>query len=162
LAERIQDLDALLAQVLEADSDTPIFTLGHDWGGVVSLGWASNTTLRRLGSGLDPVGMMSLNTAVWHDQATSIPAPLQAALAGPVLPSSTVVTPAFLNTTLRLGHPALDDDIKLAYKAPYNKPAHRGGIGGFVADIPTSERHRSRGALRQIATSLSVTDKPAL
>lgn len=160
--QRIHDLDALLAQILEADSDTPIFTLGHDWGGVVSLGWASNTTLRRSGSGLDPVGMISLNTAVWHDEATSIPAPLQAALAGPVLPSSTVVTPAFLNAALGLGHPALTEDIKLAYKAPYSNSTHRGGIGGFVADIPVSEGHRSRSALRQIATSLSVTDKPAL
>lgn len=162
LEQRIHDLDNLLAQLLEPDTNTPIFTLGHDWGGLVSMGWASNTTLRSLGSGLDPAGMISLNTAAWHDQAARIPGPLQAALAGPVLPSSTVVTPAFLNTTLRLGHPALTDDIKLAYKAPYNKPAHRGGIGGFVADIPASERHRSRGALRQIATSLSVTDKPAL
>src|SRR5699024_12801662 len=76
--------------------------------------------------------------------------------------SSTVVTPAFLNTALGLGHPALTEDIKLAYKAPYSNSTHRGGIGGFVADIPVSEGHRSRSALRHIATSLSVTDKPAL
>src|SRR5690625_6639100 len=62
----------------------------------------------------------------------------------PVLPSSTVVTPAFLNTALGLGHPALTEDIKLAYKAPYSNSTHRGGIGGFVADIPVSERSEER------------------
>src|SRR5699024_5295442 len=106
--------------------------------------------------------MISLNTAVWHEESDPIPAPLLAALAGPVLSGSTVVTPAFLDTTLALGQSALAKDIKTAYKAPYRGCQDRGGIGGFVADIPATESHRSRNALRKVANQLSSTEKPAL
>src|SRR5690625_6898847 len=116
LAQRIHDLDALLAGILGDKPVPPVFSLGHDWGGVVSLGWASNTALRQAGSGLEPAGMISLNTAVWHDDNEPIPGPLQAALAGPLLPGSTVVTSAFLETTLALGRPGLTPAIKDAYR----------------------------------------------
>lgn len=162
LEQRIFDLDAVLLATLGGNSKAPIFSLGHDWGGVVSLGWATNHKLRSAGSGLDPAGIISLNTAVWHDEADPVPAPLQAALAGPVLSGSTVITPAFLDTTLSLGHPALSDEIKRAYKAPYIGRARRGGIGGFVADIPAAETHRSRTALREVADDLAASQKPVL
>lgn len=162
LAQRIQDLDALLANILADEPEIPLFTLGHDWGGVVSLGWAADQTLRANGSGLTPAGMISLNTAVWHDEADPVPAPLQAALAGPLLSGSTIATPAFLDTTLSLGKPALSDEVKAAYKAPYQDRGRRGGIGGFVADIPASQSHRSRTALRTVAQNLSATQTPAL
>lgn len=162
LEQRIFDLDALLGELIDEHSTTPIFSLGHDWGGVVSLGWAADATLRAAGSGFEPAGMISLNTAVWHDETQPIPAPLQAALAGPLLPGSTVTTPAFLDTTLALGKPGLAPEIKAAYKAPYNGRERRGGIGGFVADIPAMHWHRSRAALRQVAENLATTAKPAL
>ncbi|OAV60962.1 hydrolase [Enteractinococcus helveticum] len=162
LAQRIRDLDALVATVLGASPTPPIFSLGHDWGGVVSLGWAADDQLRQAGSGLTPTGMISLNTAVWHDEADPIPAPLQAALAGPLLPGSTVATSAFLDTTLALGNPPLDRTIKTAYKAPYSLRSRRGGIGGFVADIPAQDSHRSRPALRRVADNLATTQTPAL
>ena len=162
LAQRIQDLDALLAGILGDKPVPPVFSLGHDWGGVVSLGWASNTALRQAGSGLEPAGMISLNTAVWHDDNEPLPGPLQAALAGPLLPGSTVVTSAFLETTLALGHPGLTPAIKDAYRAPYRGRDRRGGIGGFVADIPTTASHPSRDALRTVADNLAATTTPAL
>lgn len=162
LDQRIFDLDAVLEAVLDTTPDVPLFTLGHDWGGVVSLGWATHRAIREAGSGLDPAGMITLNTAVWHDEADPIPAPLQAALAGPLLPGSTVVTPAFLDTTLALGNPALSTAVKHAYKAPYADRTRRGGIGGFVADIPASTTHRSHEALRQVADGVAGTEKPAL
>src|SRR5699024_9974459 len=162
LDQRINDLDALLATLLGTSPTPPIFSLGHDWGGVVSLGWAADDQLRQAGSGLTPTGMISLNTAVWHDEADPIPAPLQAALAGPLLPGSTVATSAFLDTTLALGTPPLDRTIKTAYKAPYRHRSRRGGIGGFVADIPAQESHRSRPALRRVADNLANTPTPAL
>lgn len=162
LEERIHDLDALLAELIGKSSQTPLFSLGHDWGGVISLGWAADTALRAAGSGLDPVGMIALNTAVWHNESDPVPAPLQAALAGPLLPGSTVVTPAFLDTTLTLGKPGLAPATKAAYKSPYASRQRRGGIGGFVADIPAARSHRSRPTLRQIAENLASTPKPAL
>lgn len=162
LKQRIYDLDALLAGLISDTSTVPVFSLGHDWGGVVSLGWATNGEVRTAGSGIEPAGMISLNTAVWHDESDPVPAPLQAALAGPVLSGSTVVTSAFLDTTLSLGQPALSEQIKTAYKTPYRRRADRGGIGGFVADIPATQSHRSRTALRQVADQLASTNKPAL
>lgn len=162
LEQRIQDLDDVLAAIFAATPDVPLYSLGHDWGGVISLGWTTNSDLRSAGSGLDPAGMITLNTALWHDEAEPIPAPLQAALAGPVLPGSTVVTSAFLDTALSLGHPALSTDIKQAYKAAYPGRDYRGGIGGFVADIPATASHRSRSALCRVADQLATTQQPAL
>lgn len=162
LAQRIHDLDAVLGQILGSSPKAPIFSLGHDWGGIISLGWATHTSLRAAGSGLDPAGMITLNTAVWHDESDPIPGPLQAALAGPLLPGSTVATSAFLDVTLSLGHPGLSQEIQHAYKAPYIGRNRRGGIGGFVADIPATDSHRSRSTLHQVADQLASTDKPAL
>lgn len=162
LEQRIYDLDALVGQLVDDTHGVPVFTLGHDWGGVVSLGWAANTSLRSAGSGVDPAGIMTLNTAVWHDESDPVPAPLQAALAGPLLSGSTVMTPAFLDTTLSLGNPGLSQNIKTAYKTPYKQAEERGGIGGFVADIPAAASHRSRETLRQVADQLATTDKPTL
>lgn len=162
LEERMHDLDALLATMLDDTHLPPIYTLGHDWGGVVSLGWTTNRALRANGSGLEPAGMISLNTAVWHDESDPIPAPLQAALAGPILPSSTIATSAFLDTTLALGHPALPEAVRAAYKAPYQQRELRGGIGGFVADIPAAATHRSRKTLRSVAENIAHSDTPAL
>lgn len=162
LKERIQDLDAVAATILGDGPHPPIFTLGHDWGGVISLGWAADATLRAHGSGITPAGMISLNTAVWHPEDEPIPVPLQAALAGPLLPGSTVATTAFVDTTLALGNPPLPAALKTAYKSPYRGRARRGGIGGFVADIPATPQHRSYPALQQVANDLAKTTTPAL
>lgn len=162
LEQRLHDLDALLATIFADRPTPPIYTLGHDWGGVVSLGWATDQRLRQSGSRLEPAGMIVLNTAVWHDEADPIPAPLQAALAGPLLAGSTIATPAFVDVTLSLGQPALPGAVKTAYKAPYQDRNDRGGIGGFVADIPATAAHRSRQALRSVAENVAGSQTPAL
>ena len=61
-----------------------------------------------------------------------MPAPLQAALAGPVLPASTVLTDAFISVTTSLAKPALASDVRAAYHLPYETADRRGGVGGFV------------------------------
>src|SRR5690606_10076785 len=73
LADRVSDLSSLTS-VLELDG--PVFTLGHDWGGVVSLGWAVDHPSLL-------AGVMLLNTAVHHPSGP-IPAPLRLALSRPV------------------------------------------------------------------------------
>ncbi|NUL44903.1 alpha/beta fold hydrolase [Cellulosimicrobium funkei] len=158
LGGRIADLDALVSALgldVHARAGHPLLTLGHDWGGVVSLGWA--------GRHQDLVSAaMTLNTAVYHDDSEPIPAPLRAALAGPLLPGSTVLTDAFLRVTTALGHPGLDRSIKAAYHAPYAAPGRRGGIGGFVADIPVGPQHASSPELRRVADSVASFTRPAL
>jgi acyl-CoA synthetase (AMP-forming)/AMP-acid ligase II/pimeloyl-ACP methyl ester carboxylesterase len=152
LARRVRDLGDLTdALALEG----PVVTLGHDWGGVVSLGWAVDHPERL-------AGVMLLNTAVHQPEESPVPAPLRLALARGVLGVATVGTPAFLETTLALAHPSLTADVKNAYRAPYRTPARRGGIGGFVADIPVDAGHESTPELGRIAEGVRALDVPAL
>jgi acyl-CoA synthetase (AMP-forming)/AMP-acid ligase II/pimeloyl-ACP methyl ester carboxylesterase len=152
LAQRVRDLaDFTHAIGLEG----PVVTLGHDWGGVVSMGWAVDHP--ELLSGL-----MLLNTAIHQPSDAPIPAPLRLALARGVLGQATVATPAFLETTLALGHPAVSRPVKDAYRAPYRGAARRGGIGGFVADIPVDASHQSFAELSRISTALRRLTVPAV
>ncbi|WP_416365300.1 alpha/beta fold hydrolase [Rathayibacter sp. VKM Ac-2879] len=151
VADRVDELSNL-TEVLGLHD---VVTLGHDWGGAVSLGWAvDHPELLR--------GVMLLNTAISQPPGAPIPAPLRLALASGVLGASTVGTPAFLETTLALGHPPLPASVKEGYRAPYRSPARRGGVGGFVADIPVDRRHPSDEELDRIASSLSSVACPAL
>ncbi|MGM7667489.1 alpha/beta fold hydrolase [Microbacterium sp. A93] len=158
LGGRLADLDALVSALgldTAARAGHPLLTLGHDWGGVVSLGWA--------GRNEDLVaGAITLNTAVHHPGSAALPVPLQAALAGPLLPGSTVLTDAFLRVTTALGHPGLAPELKAAYRAPYRSATRRGGIGGFVADIPVGPDHASHPELLRVSSALSGFSKPAL
>ncbi|MCR2784182.1 MULTISPECIES: alpha/beta fold hydrolase [unclassified Microbacterium] len=152
LAQRVRDLadftDSLGLQ-------GPVVTLGHDWGGVVSLGWAVDHPALL-------AGVIALNTAVHHPADEPIPAPLRVAGTRGVLAASTVATPAFLETTLSLAHPALDPDVKDAYRAPYRTAGRRQGIGAFVADIPVDAAHESFDELQRIASGVADLDVPAL
>ncbi len=150
LARRVRDLGDL-SNALELSG--PVFTLGHDWGGVVSLGWALDHPELL-------AGVMLLNTAVHHPLEQPIPLPLRLALG--LLGPATVTTPAFVETTLALAHPALPPAVKDAYRAPYRTPARRGGIGGFVADIPADSGHESRPELDRIAQGVVALGVPAL
>lgn len=152
LADRVRDLGALTD---ELGLTGPVVTLGHDWGGVVSLGWAVD----------HPdlvVGVATCNTAVHQPDDAPIPAPLRLALRPGVLGRGTVVTPAFLETTLAIAHPRLDRATADAYRAPYRGAARRGGIGGFVADIPVDASHPSAAELDRVAAGVAALDVPAL
>jgi acyl-CoA synthetase (AMP-forming)/AMP-acid ligase II/pimeloyl-ACP methyl ester carboxylesterase len=152
LARRVRDLDDLTGTL---GLTGPVLTFGHDWGGVVSLGWAVDHPELL-------AGVMLLNTAIHQDDNEAIPAPLRLALAPGVLTTGTVLTTAFLDTTLALGHPALPAAVKNAYRAPYRSPARRGGIGGFVADIPVDAGHDSHAELERISSGVRTLSVPAL
>ncbi|NRG41401.1 alpha/beta fold hydrolase [Rathayibacter sp. VKM Ac-2835] len=160
-SERTGELHALADRVRELSNLTDVLalrdvvTLGHDWGGVVSLGWAvDHPELLR--------GTMLLNTAIHQPADAPIPAPLRLALASGVLGASTVGTPAFLETTLALGHPAIPAAVKDGYRAPYRSAERRGGVGGFVADIPVGPAHPSHSELERIAAGVRALETPAL
>lgn len=152
LAQRVADLGALTD---ELGLTGPVVTLGHDWGGVVSLGWAVDHP--------DVLAAaMTCNTAVHQPDDAPIPAPLRLALGPGMLGRATVVTPAFLETTLAIAHPKLERAVADGYRAPYRGAARRGGIGGFVADIPVDARHRSAPELDRIAAGVAALDVPVL
>lgn len=152
--QRLTDLDGLM-DALDVDVDRPLVTLGHDWGGIISLGWAT-----RQRNAVDAV--VSLNTAVDHPTGEPVPPALRAAMAPGLLPGSTVVTDGFLRVTLALAEGGLPKDVYRAYRAPYVSRLGRGGIGGFVADIPALAEHASRTALEEVSAGLQQWDKPAL
>ncbi|MDH6235552.1 alpha/beta fold hydrolase [Cryobacterium sp. CG_9.6] len=152
LARRVQDLTDLTDTL---GLDGSVVTFGHDWGGSISLGWALDHRAQL-------AGVMLLNTAVHQPENDAIPAPLRLALGKGMLGLATVVTPAFLDTTLALAHPPLDPAVKAAYRAPYLGQARRGGIGGFVADIPVDAAHESSAELDRIAAGLLQLTVPAL
>lgn len=152
LAARVADLGALTDHL---GLTGPVVTVGHDWGGVVSLGWA-----------LDHpdllAGIVLTNTAVHQPADDPLPAALRVAMAPGVLPVGTVTTPAFLETTLALAHQRLDPAVADAFRAPYRTADRRAGIGGFVADIPATPDHPSRAELDRIADGIRDLDVPAL
>ncbi|AZU02511.1 alpha/beta fold hydrolase [Brevibacterium linens] len=158
IADRLNDFDAvvsnLFAEVAATGSAThPIVTIGHDWGGVLSLGWAARNTDRVSAA-------ISLNTAVHQPEDAPVPAPLRATLAGPMLPAATVLTDGFLRATLGLGD--LAAETKDAFRAPYRTPADRWAIGNFVADIPVDDTHASDPELQRIGRDIAAFGKPAL
>ena len=152
LARRVSDLGDLTAAL---GVEGPVVTLGHDWGGVVSMGWAVDHPEML-------AGVMLLNTAIHQPRGVPIPAPLRLALARGVLGRATVGTTAFVDVTLALGHPPLPAEVKQAYRAPYRTAARRGGIGAFVADIPVDADHESAPELNRIAEALREVPVPAL
>jgi acyl-coenzyme A synthetase/AMP-(fatty) acid ligase/pimeloyl-ACP methyl ester carboxylesterase len=152
LAERVRDLTGFTDAL---GLTGPVVTLGHDWGGVVSLGWAVDHPEQLTGVAL-------LNTAVAHPADEPIPAPLRAAGAGPLLRFVTRTTPAFLETTLSLAHPSLPRAVADAYRAPYPRATDRDGIEGFVADIPADPSHGSHAELTRIASGVGRLEVPAL
>ncbi|WP_374947312.1 alpha/beta fold hydrolase, partial [Agreia sp.] len=152
LTRRVTDLSAL-TDTLELSG--PVVTVGHDWGGVVSMGWAVDHP--------DSLaGVVLLNTAIHQPESRAIPWPLRLALQRGVLGRATVATPAFLETTLALAHPALSADVKNGYRAPYRTADRRGGIGAFVADIPVDESHESWNELERIAAGVRELGVPSL
>ncbi|GGA66075.1 acyl-CoA synthetase [Pseudoclavibacter endophyticus] len=163
LARRVADLGAFTDALGLGRGDdeggaggrAPVVTIGHDWGGVISLGWAIDHPHLLAGVAL-------LNTAVHQPAGTPIPAPLRLARARGVLEASAVATTAFLDTTLTLASPPLARSVKAAYRAPYRTANRRRGIGGFVRDIPVDAAHPSVPALTRIAAGVADLAVPGL
>ncbi|MEO3819816.1 alpha/beta fold hydrolase [Plantactinospora sp. B24E8] len=153
LAQRIADLGT----VTDALGLTgPVVTVGHDWGGAISLGWAlrHRDQLR---------GVVLTNTAVHQPSGSPAPALIRLARLPGILPAVTVATPTFLLATLGLANPWLPAPVRDGYLAPYRSPDRRAAIGGFVADIPLTPEHPSWSTLVAVAEGLDrLAEVPAL
>lgn len=152
LADRIRDLEDFTAAL---QLSGPLVTVGHDWGGVISLGYAHRNRD-------DLAAVILTNTAISHDPQSPIPAPLRLALNGAVHRPGTSGTTAFLDTTLALARPRLARDVRSAYRAPYLTTQRRKGIEQFVADIPVGPEHPSYGDLTAVAEGIRTLEVPAL
>ena len=155
IADRIADFDAVVTALLAEGASHRVVTIGHDWGGVISLTWAARNQ--------DHVAAaITLNTAVHQAADKPLPTSLAAVLAGPALPTSTVHTDLFLRATLALAGDSLTPAARTGFRAPYLSAARRGGIGGFVADIPHPDTHPSYSELVQLGEDIAGFRKPAL
>lgn len=152
LADRINDLGDLTAAL---GLDGPVVTVGHDWGGVISLGWA-------LAHREQLAGVVLTNTAVHQPAGAAIPPALRLALHPAVHRWGTTTSDAFLRVTHSLAHPPLPADVRSAYMAPYRDASRRTGVGNFVADIPVDATHPSFAALNAVADGLHGLTVPAL
>ena len=152
LADRINDLGDLTDAL---GLDGPVVTAGHDWGGVISLGWA-------LAHPQHLAGVVLTNTAVHQPSDSAIPPALRLALHPAVHGWGTTTTDAFLRVTHSLAHPPLPADVRKAYMAPYREAHRRTGVGNFVADIPVDASHPSFPALTCVAERLRGLKVPAL
>jgi pimeloyl-ACP methyl ester carboxylesterase len=150
--DRITDL-SLLTDALSLRG--PVVTVGHDWGGLISSGWA-------LDNRHDVVGMILTNTGVHQRIEEALPKALQLATTPGFRTASTSLTDAFLRTTLALSKPSLPREVQDAYHAPYRSRARRRGIDQFVADIPAAADHPSRPTLERVAEGLTALQVPTL
>ena len=151
LEDRITDLGNLTD---ELNLTGKVITVGHDWGGIISLGWA----LKHRSS---LAGIILTNTAV-HPAGFNVPPALQLALHPAVHGWGTQTTDAFIRVTHSLATPALAPDVRKAFAAPYRSAARRAGVANFVADIPAESTHPSWRTLNRVAEGIKRLNVPAL
>lgn len=157
LADRVRQLGEFTDAVGLSGPDWDgrgVVTLGHDWGGIVSAGWA-------LDHPRELAGLALTNTAVHQPPGHAVPVLLRLVRHRRLHEGATTRTPAFLETTLALSR-GMSGPVRAAYRAPYRSAVERNGIGGFVEDIPATPSHPSRAELDRIAEGLATLDVPAL
>jgi acyl-coenzyme A synthetase/AMP-(fatty) acid ligase/pimeloyl-ACP methyl ester carboxylesterase len=150
LAQRILDLDALIDA---AGANGPVTLIAHDWGGPVSLGWATlnkerveKLVLFNTGTRIPTTGVPGLirvsNTPLLRNAICSTS---KAFLVGAVLPTG-----------------GISREVRAAYYAPYASASRRRAIANFVADIPTSDDHVTAKELERVAEQAHEINVPTL
>jgi len=152
VAQRVADLGALTDAL---GIDGPVVTVGHDWGGMISLGWAVEhpDQLRAVVLG---------NTAVAQPPGDFGPPLIRLAHLPGVRPLGCELTPIFVRATSALSRPALPREVRDALAAPYADRHRRRSVGDFVADIPFSPGHPSHDVVYSYAERVAELDVPAL
>lgn len=151
-AQRIADL-ATLTEALGIDG--PVVTVGHDWGGILSLGWA-------LGHRDQLRGVVLTNTAVAQPPGDPGPPLIRFAHLPGVRQVGCVATPLFVRGTSALSKPILQPAVRDALALPYRSAQRRRAVGEFVADIPFSAGHPSYDAVADLAEGVRSLDVPVL
>ncbi|MGA8047367.1 MAG: alpha/beta fold hydrolase, partial [Dermatophilaceae bacterium] len=150
--QRIDDLGTLTAAL---GIDGPVVTIGHDWGGIISLGWA-------LAHREQLLGVVLGNTAVAQPAGDHGPPLIRLAHLPGIRPFGCVATPLFVRGTTALSWPALPREVRDALALPYGTADRRKAVGDFVADIPFSPGHRSYDTVAELAEGVRGLDVPTL
>lgn len=158
LGQRVADLDAVLTAL---DVTGPVVVAGHDWGGIVGLGWAVAHPER-------VAALVLANTAVHHPPGVPLPAPIRLSRAPVLRPLVCAVTPTFVRGATAASRPALlsrsalPRAVRDAYAAPYATAGRRRAVEDFVADIPLEPGHPSAATLDDIAEGARLVEAPVL
>jgi acyl-CoA synthetase (AMP-forming)/AMP-acid ligase II/pimeloyl-ACP methyl ester carboxylesterase len=152
LAQRVADLGDLTAAL---GITGPVVTVAHDWGGIISLGWA-------LEHRQDVRGVVLTNTAVAMPEGDLGPALIRLAHAPGLRAAVTIASSVFVRGATALSWPPLPAEVRRAYAAPYRSARRRRAVGEFVADIPFRAGHPSRADQEAIAEGIRALDVPAL
>lgn len=141
LADRIEDL-CLLTNTLGLDG--PVVTVGHDWGGPVSLGWALRHR-RQL------AGVALTNTAVHQPEDATAPSLIRLVRLPCILDTICRRTAGFVRGTVWVAGDRQPAAVRRGYAAPYMRADRRDAIAQFVRDIPLDQSHPTNGTLDDIA-----------
>nr|WP_232531127.1 alpha/beta fold hydrolase [Microlunatus antarcticus] len=152
LAGRVDDL----GRVTEAlGVRGPVVVAAHDWGGLVSTGWALEH--RDL-----VVGLVLTNTALFQPLDQPFSALIRLARTPALNRLLCVTTPTFVRGAAALSRPPLDLGVRRALAGPYADASERAAIGDFVADVPLETEHPSRADMERIAEGARGLDVPVL
>ena len=152
LSDRIEDLGRFTEAM---DLAGPVVVLAHDWGGPISLGWATRHP--------DQVRAVVLtNTAVHQEEHEQAPLAIRVARWRGVRALVTSQTPAFVAATTVLSGPRLPGGVRRAFAAPYASPGRRDAVQDFVADIPFEPEHPSHETLAEVSRGVCGLEVPAL
>ena len=147
LSQRIEDLGAWIDSLA---LEQPVKLVGHDWGGMIAMGWAVRHPER-------VASIVLMNTAAFHlPPDMKIPASL--AFVRDTRLASWMV--AHLNLFARGAAwlaPArpLAKTLRDAYCAPYDTPEHRIATLRFVQDIPVTPGDPAYDTVSEIEAGLS-------
>ncbi len=151
LEDRINDLSDFTAAL---GLTGPVVSVGHDWGGIISLGWATRHK--------DQLAAVVLTNTAVHPAGFTLPPALKLALHPAVHQWGTRTTSAFLRVTHGLAAPTLSAEVRAAFMAPYRSVARRAGVSNFVADIPATPEHPSWAVLDAVSSDIRSLGVPAL
>ena len=148
-------VDQLAAAIAALHIDGAFTLIGHDWGGAVSMGFATRHP--------DLVsGLVLCNTGIAVPAGRRAPGLIRLAAAGPVTDLACRRSRTFVEGTIALSRPRLPAPVRDALRAPYRRAEHRHAIAEFVADVPFDHRHPSAAAIAAVADDLRGFHRPAL
>jgi haloalkane dehalogenase len=159
LRQRVDDLDAFVREVVDRGGTSPPVTLiVHDWGGMIGFAWACRNPERI-------ARLVVLNTAAFPMPAGKR-LPWALALVRNTRLGAWLVSRwnAFARGATHLAvERALPRDVRSAYVAPYDTPAHRIATLRFVQDIPLAPGDRGHELVASTAACLPrFANVPAL
>ena len=152
LADRVDDLGRLTAAL---GIDGRVVVAAHDWGGLVSMGWALEH--RPL-----LAGVVLTNTALFQPLDQPFSRLIRLSRTPTLRRLICVTTPTFVRGAAALSRPPLDVGVRRALAGPYVDASERSAIGDFVADVPLEAGHPSRARMEEIAEGVRSLEIPVL